>query len=173
MSEIQKKTPLIFITSIIALMLFSVISRVSFLPESLGGVDAMQHALALQDYDVLRHTPHPPGAPTYHAVLRLIHALCHKCEAIYVPLIAGAVLSFFAGLAAYGFGKWMISTGGSARPGLLGLFLLITPALWLDSIAGGSSAGDAGLTALLGMFCIRSRSKGLMLDVVFDSHFDS
>ncbi|MCZ6699143.1 MAG: hypothetical protein O7D94_09460 [Planctomycetota bacterium] len=143
--------------TILALVAFAFVSRWWFLPHRLEGWDPLQHALGLRDFDVFRHTPHPPGAPTYHLFLRLIHALVGDATA--AVLWSGVALSVLAGLAGFALGVALPAKSGRRTPGLVGLFLLMSPALWLDGVSGGSCAGDAVLAALVGVFCYLARTR--------------
>lgn len=150
--------------AILGLAAIAFVSRWWFLPHRLEGWDPLQHALGLGNFDVFRHTPHPPGAPTYHVFLRMIYALLGDATA--AVLWSGVALSVLAGIAGFALGAAMPAKSGRRTPGLVGLFLLVSPALWLDGVSGGSGAGDAALSALVGLFCFRSRTRGQLVDAV-------
>lgn len=150
------------LATLVGLAAFAVVSRAWFLPDRLEGWDPVQHALALSSYDVFLHTPHPPGAPTYHAFLRILRVLVD--DPTHTVLVGGVVLAVLAGLAAWAFGRGMVPVLGSPRPGPVGLLLLVSPGLWLDSVSGGSAAGDAALAALVGLFSFRARSRRALGD---------
>ncbi len=75
-------------------------SRVSFLPSTLGDIDSVNFALALDRFDPALHQPHPPGYPVYIALARLVYALvpdAPKALALLSALAQAAlVLPLFA-----------------------------------------------------------------------------
>ncbi len=149
---------------VVGLVVFAVMSRWVFLTAKPELWDPVQHALGLADFDVFRHTPHPPGAPTYHALLRIAHTVISNPAD--VVLAVGVALAVAAGLTTWALGRTLPSAGKSRYPGAMAIFLLASPALWLDGIAGGSCGGDAALAALVGLFCLRTRASGRWLDVL-------
>ena len=75
------------------LALLTVVSRVPYRARLLYNWDAVQFALALREYDVAKHQPHPPGYILYVGLGRLLNAWLGDPAASYVLL---AVL--FSGL---------------------------------------------------------------------------
>ena len=51
---------------------FVLISRATMYSPWLEDWDSVQYALALDDYSIANHTPHPPGYPVYIATGRII-----------------------------------------------------------------------------------------------------
>jgi hypothetical protein len=69
--------------------------------------DAVQYALGLTDFDVVRHQPHPPGSILYEGLGRLALFLTHDPNQAlsWISVIAGAgatVLCYLAGRAMFG-----------------------------------------------------------------------
>src|SRR6185295_7552782 len=79
-----------------ALSLLTVLSRLPYRARMLYIWDAVQFALALREYDVVKHQPHPPGYILYVALGRLVHGWTGDPAAAYVVL---AVL--FSGLGTF------------------------------------------------------------------------
>ena len=57
-----------------ALSLLTVLSRLPYRARMLYNWDAVQFALALREYDIVKHQPHPPGYILYVALGRLVNA---------------------------------------------------------------------------------------------------
>ena len=61
---------------VLALLLagLTVATRLPFRARLLPTWDAVQFALALTEYDIVKHQPHPPGYVLYVAVVRALDA---------------------------------------------------------------------------------------------------
>ena len=68
----------------VALALLTVLSRLPYRARMLYNWDAVQFALALHEYDVVKHQPHPPGYILYVALGRLVHGWTGDAAAAYV-----------------------------------------------------------------------------------------
>jgi hypothetical protein len=66
------------------------LSRLTFLPQTLEDFDSTNFARALSDYDPTVHRPHPPGYPVYVAIAKAVQAV--------VPSVVHA-LALLSGLA--------------------------------------------------------------------------
>lgn len=80
--------------------------RIPFRAERLPTWDAVQFALALRDYDLVRHQPHPPGYPLYVAAGRALLALTGDPVAALTGL---ALLAAGAAVAALYWLGWMVA----------------------------------------------------------------
>src|SRR5438445_5543084 len=69
-----------------ALGLLTVLSRLPYRARMLYNWDAVQYALALREYDVLKHQPHPPGYILYVGLGRIVNVWLHDPTASYVAL---------------------------------------------------------------------------------------
>src|SRR5438093_657312 len=69
-----------------ALSLLTVVSRLPYRARLLYNWDAVQFALVLREYDVLKHQPHPPGYILYVVVGRIVNAWLDDPTAAYVAL---------------------------------------------------------------------------------------
>ena len=69
-----------------ALSVLTVLSRLPYRARMLYNWDAVQFALALSEYDVVKHQPHPPGYILYVALGRLVHGWLGDAAAAYVLL---------------------------------------------------------------------------------------
>ena len=103
--------------------------------------DAVQFALALERYDVVRHQPHPPGYILYVALGRLAQAVLGD------PALALGTLAILASAAAvflvYQLG-WRLYGRGAALVAALGLGA--SPLFWAYGVVGLPYAMEAALT---------------------------
>lgn len=152
------------LAAVVLLTALAWVSRWVFLATRLEAWDPIQHALGLADFDVFRHTPHPPGAPTYHALLRAVHLI--EPDPATVVLAVGVVLSVLAVLATYALGATLCAGGNRRGAAAAAVFVLACPALWLDGISGGSGGGDVVLAALVGLFAFRAAEHQRWIDTI-------
>src|SRR5439155_19368603 len=69
-----------------ALGILTVLSRLPYRARMLYNWDGVQFALALREYDVVKHQPHPPGYILYVGLGRVVNAWLHDPTAAYVLL---------------------------------------------------------------------------------------
>src|SRR5512145_2419655 len=69
-----------------ALSVITILSRLPYRARMLYDWDAVQFALALREFDVAKHQPHPPGYILYVALGRLVNAWVGEPTATYVLL---------------------------------------------------------------------------------------
>src|SRR5688500_16079301 len=70
----------------VVLAALTVVSRLPYRARMLYNWDAVQLALALNEYDVVKHQPHPPGYILYVALGRLVNHWLRDPAAAYVVL---------------------------------------------------------------------------------------
>lgn len=82
---------------IILIAIISFILRVNLRSNYLDDWDSIQFALAIDDYSIAAHQPHPPGYPVYIFLARLIHLVIPNVtdSLIYLSILFG-VLSIIA-----------------------------------------------------------------------------
>lgn len=112
--------------------------------------DAIQFTLALDQYDVARHLPHPPGYFLYVVLGRLVRLLTHDGWAALI-LIGG-----LSGAAAV----WLTvrataDVGGQAAAVIAGLLAATCPLVAIDSGQGHTHVPACALSALIGWCAIR------------------
>jgi len=94
------------------LLLFAAtaVSRLPFTSRTLYAWDSANFALALQQYNVVFHQPHPPGYPLYVGMAKLLDLWIHDANtslvAISIIASAGAVALLFP-LASRMYGAWV------------------------------------------------------------------
>src|SRR2546428_8827502 len=92
----SRPAPRLDVLCAVALSLLTILSRLPYRARMLYNWDAVQFALALKEYDVGKHQPHPPGYILYVVLGRVVDAWLHDGTAAYVLL---AVL--FSGLTTF------------------------------------------------------------------------
>jgi hypothetical protein len=102
--------------------------------------DAVQFALALDHFDVVRHQPHPPGYILYVALGRLMAVVLSDAAATLGTLALAA--SVVAVLLLYRLG-WQLYGRGTALLAALGL--AASPLFWAYGVVGLSYAVEAAL----------------------------
>src|SRR2546421_12700196 len=87
-----------------ALAVLTVLSRLPYRARMLYNWDAVQFALALREYDVVKHQPHPPGYILYVGLGRIVNAWLHDPTAAYVLLavVCSGLNSFYVYLVVRG-----------------------------------------------------------------------
>ena len=80
-----------------ALACLFLLAHVPFLPPTFEDIDSVNFALGVQDFDVARHQPHPPGYPVYMALSKLSAAISGGTA--HVAPAALAIWSVLAGAA--------------------------------------------------------------------------
>lgn len=145
----------------LALALAYLAAHLPFLAPSLEDIDSANFALALRDYDVAQHQPHPPGYPVYIALGRLSLAAIgvvapavhgHRAEALAFAVwsaIGGAIAVWaawflYAALDAVGGGKGSAATSSpgatavertASWPAVCAAVLLgVAPLFWLAGL---------------------------------------
>ncbi len=109
--------------------------------------DAVQFALALREFDVAKHQPHPPGYLLYVGLGRLLHAWLGDANLAYVAL----AMLFSAGTTflVYWLGRRLYDrvTGAAAAA-----LLAVSPLFWFYGSVGLTYAGEAFGASLVAWF---------------------
>ncbi|MGH7267297.1 MAG: hypothetical protein ACREMB_20950 [Candidatus Rokuibacteriota bacterium] len=127
---------------VLALLLAGVttLSRIPHRARLLPTWDAVQFALALRDYDVVKHQPHPPGYILYIALARALEALTGDPAASLVGLAiaaSGATVFLTYRLA------WQVS--GRATAVVAASALAASPLFWFYGVVGLPYTTEAAL----------------------------
>jgi hypothetical protein len=120
-------------------LLAGLITRIPLVSRFLLHMDSGQFVLALENFNVTVHQPHPPGYFLYVMLGRLIHFLVDDGNAVFVSISV-----FFSGLtmvAVYRLGKEMFDTKTGAIAALLAL---TSPNVWFH--------GEVALTYIVEAF---------------------
>jgi Dolichyl-phosphate-mannose-protein mannosyltransferase len=121
-----------------ALGALTVLSRLPYRARMLYNWDAVQFALALREYDVVKHQPHPPGYILYVALGRLVNAWLHDETAAYVLLAVA-----FSGLTTVVVYLLARDVYGRATALAAASVLAVSPLFWFYGSVGLTYAGEA------------------------------
>jgi MFS family permease len=135
----------------VVLAALTVTSRLPYRARMLYNWDAVQFALALNEYDVVKHQPHPPGYILYVALGRLVNHWLRDPAAAYVVL---AVV--FSGLTT--FVVYYLARAVYDRPTALasGTLLAVSPLFWFYGSVGLTYAGEALVASVVAYFSFRA-----------------
>ena len=134
-----------------ALAVLTVLSRLPYRARMLYNWDAVQFALALREYDVVKHQPHPPGYILYVGLGRLVNAWLGDPTAAYVTLAVA-----FSGLTT--FVVYALARSVYDRPTALAAatLLAVSPLFWFYGSVGLTYAGEALFASLVAFFAFRA-----------------
>jgi Dolichyl-phosphate-mannose-protein mannosyltransferase len=135
----------------VALSVLTVLSRLPYRARMLYNWDAVQFALALHEYDVVKHQPHPPGYILYVALGRLVHGGTGDAAAAYVLLAVA-----FSG--AVTFVVYLLARAVYDRPTALtaAALLAVSPLFWFYGTVGLSYPGEALMASIVAYFAFRA-----------------
>jgi hypothetical protein len=134
-----------------ALGCLTVMSRLPYRARMLYNWDAVQFALALREYDVVKHQPHPPGYILYVGLGRLVDAWIGDPTAAYVTL---AVV--FSGLTTFVVYVLARSVYDRATALAAATLLAVSPLFWFYGSVGLTYAGEALCASLVAHFAFRA-----------------
>jgi len=143
----------------IGLILLVVLTRILSASGFLHKWDSVQFALALSDYDITRHQPHPQGYPGYIAMGRLARQLIPDDNAALIAV--GVIFAAVTAVAVHRLGIRLLGERGGFVAGLLAS---VNPLLWyFSSVALSYTAGAAVATlAAWAAFSARGRARWLI-----------
>jgi 4-amino-4-deoxy-L-arabinose transferase-like glycosyltransferase len=133
----------------------TVVSRLPYRARMLYNWDAVQFALALNEYDVVKHQPHPPGYILYVALGRLVNHWLQDPTAAYVALAVA-----FSGLTT--FVVYYLARAVYDRPTALASasLLAVSPLFWFYGSVGLTYAGEALAASVVAYFSFRALRGG-------------
>jgi hypothetical protein len=135
-----------------ALALVTVATRLPFRSHRVFNWDAVNFVLALHDYDVRLHHPHPPGYPVFIAMGRVLQLVIPDANnalvAVAMLLSAGAVAAIY----------WLGCTLWNRAAGLVAaLYLLCSVTFWTNGAVALAYPSLALFTTLAALFAWWSR----------------
>jgi hypothetical protein len=94
----------------------------------LDDYDSVNFALALDDFDVTRHQPHPPGYPIYVAAGKLVHLVIgdHAAALTLVSSLAGAAVAAMFYILVRRQLHWPVALAAT-------IIMALSPLFWLQS----------------------------------------
>ena len=134
-----------------ALSVLTIASRLPYRARMLYNWDSVQFALALREYDVVKHQPHPPGYVLYVLLGRLVNVWLDDGNAAYVTL---AVL--FSGLTT--FVVYLLAREAYDRATALAAaaLLAVSPLFWFYGSVGLTYAGEALIASTVAYFAFHA-----------------
>jgi hypothetical protein len=144
----QNKTDNILLPA--SLFLITVISRIPFTSKYLYHMDSVQYALALEQYDITVHQPHPPGYFLYVMLGRLLNLFVQDANSTFI-----VISIFFSGLtvvAVFYLGKEIFSK----KAGIIASAIAMTsPNLWFHGEIALTNVVEAFFSTLVAFLCWR------------------
>src|ERR1700675_2021658 len=134
-----------------ALAILTILSRLPSGARMLYNWDAVQFALALKDYDVVRHQPHPPGYILYVALGHLVNTWLDNPTAAYVVLAVA-----FSGLTTFVVYFLARSAYDRATALVAAALLAFSPLFWFYGSVGLTYAGEALCASTVAYFSFRA-----------------
>ena len=141
------------ITSALGLAVVTLLSRWPYRARMLYNWDAVQFALALHEFDIAKHQPHPPGYLLYVALGRLLNASLADPTLAYVAL----AMLFSAGSTFVLY--WLARRIYDRATAVIAASLLaVSPLFWFYGSVGLTYAGEAFAASLVAWFAYRALS---------------
>lgn len=134
-----------------ALAVLTVASRLPYRARMLYNWDAVQFALALREYDIVKHQPHPPGYILYVGLGRLVDAWLDDPAAAYVLM---AVL--FSGLTTFVVYLLALTVYDRSTAVVAATLLAVSPLFWFYGSVGLTYAGEALGATTVAYFAFRA-----------------
>jgi len=135
----------------VVLAALTVVSRWPYRARMLYNWDAVQFALALTEYDVMKHQPHPPGYILYVGLGRLVNHWLHDPTAAYVGLAVA-----FSGLTTFVVYYLARAVYDRATALASAALLAVSPLFWFYGSVGLTYAGEALVASVVAYFSFRA-----------------
>jgi hypothetical protein len=113
--------------------------------------DAVQFALALREYDVVKHQPHPPGYILYVVLGRLVNAALDSPAGAYVVLAVA-----FSGLTTFAVYYLARAIYDRATALTAATLLAVSPLFWFYGSVGLTYAGEALFASTVAYLAFRA-----------------
>jgi hypothetical protein len=141
---LERSADALIVSGLAALTL---LSRWPYRARMLYNWDAVQFALALREFDVAKHQPHPPGYLLYVALGRLLNIPLGDPNLAYVAL--AMVFSAATPVAVYFLARALYDRVTAAAAAAL---LAVSPLFWFYGSVGLTYAGEAFGASLVAVF---------------------
>ncbi|MGI8854509.1 MAG: protein O-mannosyl-transferase family [Thermomicrobiales bacterium] len=138
-----------------AFALATIVTRLPFRSHRVFNWDAVNFVLALHDYDVRLHHPHPPGYPVFVAMGRVAQLAIPDANNALVAV--AMLLSAGAGAALFLLGRTLF---GRATGVIAALYLLFSVTFWTNGAVALAYPSLALFTTLVALFAWRCRRDG-------------
>lgn len=154
---------------VLALAAVFLLQHVLFLPRSLEDIDSVNFALALHDFDVDKHQPHPPGSPVFVALGRAARTIAAVAWPAMSPAALDARALALCGTAFGAFGAFSLwwffrrLEGDDHRAVAATALTLLSPLMWFDASRPMSDVTGLAFTwtaqALIVTWMVRARCR--------------
>jgi Dolichyl-phosphate-mannose-protein mannosyltransferase len=135
----------------VALSALTIISRLPYRARMLYNWDAVQFALALTEYDIAKHQPHPPGYILYVMMGHALNAWVRDATAAYVAL--AVIVSGLTTFVVYFLARAIY---GRATAVAAAALLAVSPLFWFYGSVGLSYAAEALAASTVAYFAFRA-----------------
>jgi 4-amino-4-deoxy-L-arabinose transferase-like glycosyltransferase len=139
----------------LGLSILTVLSRLPYRAHMLYNWDAVQFALALREYNIEKHQPHPPGYILYVLLGRLLDARLHDANAAYVTL--AVIFSGLTTFVVYVLARTMYDRATAVVAATL---LAVSPLFWFYGSVGLTYAGEALAASTVAYLAYRTLTDG-------------
>jgi hypothetical protein len=146
------------------LALVTLVSRWPYRARMLYNWDAVQFALALREFDIAKHQPHPPGYLLYVGLGRLVNATIGDPSQAYVAL--AMLFSAATTFVVYWLARALYDRATAVAAAAL---LAVSPLFWFYGSVGLTYAGEAfgaSLVAFLALGALRGRESHVYLSAL-------
>jgi hypothetical protein len=146
------------------LLILTVLSRIPFTSKYLYHMDSVQFALALENYDITLHQPHPPGYFLYVMLGRLINLFIKDANSTFIFI--SILFSGLAVVAIYYLGK---ETFDKKTGIFAALIALTSPNLWFHGEVALTYVVEAFFSSFVALLCwriLKGEHKYLWLSII-------
>jgi len=148
---LSPRGPALDVAISVGLALVTLASRWPYRARMLYNWDAVQFALALREFDIAKHQPHPPGYVLYVGLGRLVNATLGDPTQAYVTL--AMVFSAATTFTVYWLARALYDRVTAAAAGAL---LAVSPLFWFYGSVGLTYAGEAFGASLMALLAYRT-----------------
>ncbi len=148
---LARRGPALDVAVSLGLALMTLASRWPYRARMLYNWDAVQFALALREFDIAKHQPHPPGYVLYVGLGRLMNATLGDPTQAYVTL--AMVFSAATTFTVYWLARALYDRVTAASAGAL---LAVSPLFWFYGSVGLTYAGEAFGASLMALLASRT-----------------
>jgi len=127
------------------------LSRVPFITKFLYSWDAVQLSLALDNFNILKHQPHPPGYILYVGLGKLLYLFSHNANSAYILL--GILATIFLVIFFYRFILLLINDRLTAFFG--SLLIIFNPFIWFFSQVAATYVFDALFSVIFAYLSVK------------------
>jgi hypothetical protein len=148
----------------LSLFILTILTRIPFMSKLLYHWDSVQFALALENYDITVHQPHPPGYFLYVMLGRLINFFIKDANTTFIFI--SILFSGLAVVAIYYLGKEIFDK----KTGIVAALIALTsPNLWFHGEVALTYIVEAFFSSFVALLCwriLKGEHKYILLSVV-------